>query len=63
MAYFAPRGAGPTSWAALSPTKQTQLRRRLLLLGESLESGQVWDITRAAMSYTNKAKGVDDDHI
>lgn len=48
MAYFAPRGAGPTSWSNLSPTKQTQLRRRLLLLGESLESGQVWDITRAA---------------
>lgn len=48
MAYFAPRGAGPTGWANLSAVKQTQLRRRLLLLGESLESGQVWDITRAA---------------
>ena len=48
MAFFCPRGAGPTSWSALSPNKQTQLRRRLLLLGESLESGQVWDITRAA---------------
>jgi dienelactone hydrolase len=48
MAYFCPRGAGPTSWAALSPVKQTHLRRRLLLLGESLESGQVWDITQAA---------------
>ncbi|HSI14380.1 MAG TPA: alpha/beta hydrolase family protein, partial [Chthoniobacter sp.] len=48
MAYFAPRGAGPTSWENLSAVKQTQLRRRLLLLGESLESGQVWDITRAA---------------
>ncbi len=48
MAYVAPRGAGPTSWAALSLTKQTHLRRRLLLLGESLESGQVWDIRQAA---------------
>jgi dienelactone hydrolase len=48
MAYVCPRGAGPTSWAALSPTKQTHLRRRLLLLGESLESGQVWDIRQAA---------------
>jgi dienelactone hydrolase len=48
MAYVAPRGAGPTSWAALSPTKQTHLRRRLLLLGESLESGQVWDIRSSA---------------
>lgn len=48
MAYFAPRGVGPTTWAELSLTKQTHLRRRLLLLGESLESGQAWDITRAA---------------
>ncbi|MEP6670019.1 MAG: alpha/beta hydrolase family protein [Chthoniobacter sp.] len=48
MAYFSPRGTGLTSWSALSLVKQTQLRRRLLLLGESLESGQVWDITRAA---------------
>ena len=48
MAYVCPRGAGPTSWAALSPAKQTHLRRRLLLLGESLESGQVWDIRQGA---------------
>jgi dienelactone hydrolase len=48
MAYTAPRGVGAESWRALSSTKQTQLRRRLLLLGESLESGQVWDITQAA---------------
>lgn len=48
MAYVCPRGSGPTSWAALSTNKQTQLRRRLLLLGESLESGQVWDIQQAA---------------
>jgi hypothetical protein len=48
MAQICPRGAGPTSWAALSSAKQVQLRRRLLLLGESLEGGQVWDITQAA---------------
>jgi hypothetical protein len=48
MAYVCPRGAGPTSWAALSLPKQTHLRRRLFLLGESLESGQVWDIRQAA---------------
>ncbi|EDY18096.1 conserved hypothetical protein [Chthoniobacter flavus Ellin428] len=48
MAYFCPRGYGPTSITNLSPVKQTQLRRRLLLLGESLDSGRVWDITRAA---------------
>ena len=48
MAYTAPRGIGDQSWRALSSTKQTHLRRRLLLLGESLESGQVWDIRQAA---------------
>jgi len=48
MAYVAPRGVGPSSWSQLSAGKQTQLRRRLLLLGESLESAQVWDIHQAA---------------
>lgn len=48
MAYVCPRGAGPTNIASLSLTKQTHLKRRLLLLGESLESGQVWDIQQAA---------------
>jgi len=47
VAYFCPRGAGPTGWTNLSTNKQTHLRRRLLLLGESLESGQVWDIRQA----------------
>ncbi len=48
MAYVCPRGAGAQSWAALPPTKQIHLQRRLQLLGESLESGQVWDIQQAA---------------
>jgi hypothetical protein len=48
MAYVCPRGVGAQSWAAYSPVKQTQLRRRFLLLGESLEGGQVWDIQQAA---------------
>ncbi|MGB8170932.1 MAG: alpha/beta hydrolase family protein [Chthoniobacteraceae bacterium] len=48
MAYVCPRGIGAQSWSKLSPVKQTQLRRRFLLLGESVESGQVWDIQQAA---------------
>lgn len=55
MAYVCPRGVGPQSWAALSPVKQTHLRRRLLLLGESLESGQVWDIQQAVAGLRNTA--------
>ena len=41
---FAPRRAVDAHGAPLSERKTTQLRRRLHLLGESLESGQVWDI-------------------
>ena len=48
MAYVCPRGTGAQSWAALPPAKQIHLQRRLQLLGESLESGQVWDIQQAA---------------
>lgn len=48
VAYVCPRGAGPESWRELPERKRTHLLRRLHLLGESLESGQVWDITQAA---------------
>jgi dienelactone hydrolase len=53
MAYVCPRGVGPDGWTQLSAFKQTQLRRRLLLLGESLESGQVWDTVQAAAALRN----------
>ncbi|MBI4621666.1 MAG: hypothetical protein HY736_00400 [Verrucomicrobia bacterium] len=44
---FAPRGVGMT---ALGGDKryQTQIRRRFMLLGETLASSQVWDVLRAA---------------
>ncbi len=69
IACFCPRGVGPTSWSNLSTNKQTHLRRRLLLLGETLESGQVWDIQQAVaavrrlpefagMPLTLRAQGV-----
>jgi hypothetical protein len=44
--FFAPRNIGPT--ASSPATKaQTQLRRRYMLLGESLEGMQAWDVRRA----------------
>jgi dienelactone hydrolase len=44
--FFAPRNIGPT--ASNPATKaQTQLRRRYMLLGESLEGMQAWDVRRA----------------
>jgi dienelactone hydrolase len=48
LAFFCPRGAGPTSFAHLSEKKRTHLLRRFHILGESLESGQTWDIIQAA---------------
>ena len=46
---FAPRGVGPT---ALGGDKkyQTQMRRRFMLLGETLASSQVWDVHRASQA-------------
>ncbi len=49
MAYVAPRGAGPTAWDP-TPKKQTQVRRRFMLLGQTLEGMQVWDVRRAAQA-------------
>jgi hypothetical protein len=49
---FAPRQALDAAGNRLSERKLTQLRRRLHLLGESLESGQVWDICQAFRAIT-----------
>lgn len=46
MAYVAPRGVGPTAWSG-PPKAQTQRLRRFYLLGQTLDSMQVWDLRRA----------------
>ncbi|MGE0131544.1 MAG: alpha/beta hydrolase [Blastocatellales bacterium] len=46
IALVLPRGVGPTAWRK---EKDTHIRRRFLLLGQSLETMQVWD-TRAALA-------------
>lgn len=46
LAYFAPRGIGPNAWAA-DERKQTQIRRRFMLLGQTLDAMRVWDVRRA----------------
>lgn len=48
-AYVAPRGIGPTAWTA-DPRKQTHIRRRFMLLGQTLDGMRVWDIRRAAQA-------------
>ena len=49
MVYVLPRGIGPTAWNPGS-RQQTQVRRRFMLLGQSLEAMQTWDIRRAVQS-------------
>lgn len=45
-AFVAPRGVGITS-PSVETRRLTQIRRRYMLLGETLDSAQVWDIRRA----------------
>ena len=49
MAYVAPRGIGPTAWNQ-TEKKQTQHRRRFMLLGQTLDGMRVLDVRRAAES-------------
>lgn len=46
MAWIAPRGIGLTRWNP-DPKKQTQIRRRFALLGQTLDGMRVYDVRRA----------------
>jgi dienelactone hydrolase len=43
LAVIVPRGVGPTAW---DPKKDTQIRRRFALLGQTLAGMQAWDVRR-----------------
>jgi hypothetical protein len=58
MAFIAPRGVGLTSWNA-DARVQVQIRRRFMLLGQTLESMRVWD-TRRAVQAVREVKGMKD---
>lgn len=45
LAYLAPRGVGLTAWSQ-EPKKQIQIRRRFMLLGQTLDGMRAWDIRR-----------------
>lgn len=47
MAYVPPRGIGPTAWDD-KERNVTQIRRRFMLLGQTLDGMRVFDATRAA---------------
>src|SRR5262249_23016242 len=59
-AWFAPRGIGLSAWNA-NERQQIQLRRRFMLLGETLDSMRVWDIRRAvqALRATEPFRGAE----
>jgi dienelactone hydrolase len=46
LVYFAPRGIGPTAWD-FNERKRTHIRRRFMLLGQTLDGMRVWDVRRA----------------
>ena len=46
LALFPPRGSGPTAWTD-DVRERIQIRRRHMLLGQTLDSMRVWDIRRA----------------
>ena len=46
LAFIAPRGVGMTAWSG-NEKQQAQLRRRFMLLGQTLDGMRVWDIRRA----------------
>ncbi len=45
-AFVCPRGIGPAAWTG-DERKQTQIRRRFMLLGQTLDGMRVWDVRRA----------------
>ena len=56
MAYIAPRGVGPLAWTG-SDKVQTHRLRRFNLLGETLQSGQVYDIRRSLQAVRGLGQG------
>jgi hypothetical protein len=58
-AYLCPRGVGPAAWSG-DERKQIQIRRRFMLLGQTLDGMRVWDVRRAiqALGQIEEVAGV-----
>ncbi len=52
LAFFAPRGIDPATWTT-DKFKATQVRRRFMLLGQTLDGMRVWDIRCAAQALAS----------
>ena len=57
LAFFAPRGVGLTAWSG-GETRLTKIRRRFMLLGQTLDGMRVWDI-RCAVQALHSVPGMD----
>ncbi len=59
FAFIAPRGVGPTRWG--DGDGAHQIRRRFLLLGQTLDGQRVWDVRRglSALATVSKASKVE----
>jgi hypothetical protein len=55
VAFVFPRGIGPTAWT-FDEKKATQIRRRFMLLGTTLDAMRVWDIRRATEALTSTSE-------
>jgi len=53
LAYFAPRGLGDDTWSG-DAKKQVQIRRRFMLLGQTLDSMRVWDIRQVIRALRDR---------
>ncbi len=58
MAYVCPRGVGPTAFTE-DEKERTHIRRRFMLLGQTQDGMQVWDIRRAIQALRN-IEGMED---
>jgi hypothetical protein len=57
--YVCPRGVGADSWTG-DEKKQTQIRRRFMLLGQTLDGMRVWDVRQAirALGQIEETRGM-----
>src|SRR5206468_12452652 len=55
LALFAPRGFDATAWSG-SDKKQIQIRRRFMLLGQTLDGMRAWDIRRAVQAIRSSTE-------
>jgi dienelactone hydrolase len=58
LVFAVPRGIGPTAWSG-DEKKQTQIRRRFMLLGQTRDGMRVWDVRRAIQA-ARTIKGLED---